>query len=122
MTSYNRRTLLVGLLIALLVGGVVSYFASTAPEGLEKTEEDMGITGPPHAGIQVPPTVFKDYNLNLEWLGEGFWSNAVAGVTGTLLVLGILLGVGALLRPRRPLTRPSATLSPHGGEGRGEGT
>ena len=37
MTRYNRNTLLVGLVAALVVGGLVSYFASTHPDGLEKT-------------------------------------------------------------------------------------
>jgi hypothetical protein len=43
--------------------------------------------------------IFEDYKVR--WLGEGFWSNAAAGVVGCLLVLGIVLGVGYLLRGRK---------------------
>ena len=130
MTSYNRKTLLVGVAIALLIGGGVSYFASQAPDGLEKTQQNLGATEPPHGGVAVPPAVFHEYNV--KWLGEGFWSNAIAGVTGTLLVLAILLGVGRLLRPRKPPdpafghpSRPrgqgvtTLPLSPTEDEGRG---
>jgi cobalt/nickel transport protein len=98
MSSYNRRTLLVGVILALLIGGGVSYFASSAPDGLEKTQEDLGAAEPVHDGVKAAPVLFEDYNL--KWLGEGFWANAAAGVFGTLLVLGLLLGLGRLLRRR----------------------
>lgn len=101
MTAYNRNTLLVGIAVIVLVGGVVSYFASSNPDGLEKVQEDIGADQPPHAGMAAPPSPFTEYGL--AQLGEGFWSNAVAGVAGSLLVLGILLGAGHLLR-RRPKT------------------
>lgn len=100
MTAYNRRTLLVGIAAAVLVGGVVSYFASTCPDGLEKTQEDLGAAEPVRPPLDVPPVAFQEYNL--KWLGEGFWANAAAGIVGSLLVLGLLLGVGRLLRRRRP--------------------
>ena len=112
MTSYNRKTLLVGVAIALLIGGGVSYFASTAPDGLEKTQEELGMSAPPHTGIQSPLAIFRGYTV--QWLGEGFWSNAIAGVTGTLLVLAILLGVGRLLRPRRPPSAPGSATETRG--------
>jgi len=99
MTKANRNTLIVGLVLALLVGGVVSYFASPHPDGLEKTQEDLGADEARHEGVEAPPVAFHEYSL--KWLGEGFWANAAAGVVGSLLVLAILLGVGRLLRCRR---------------------
>lgn len=95
MTAYNRRTLIVGTVIAILIAGVVSYFASPNPDGLEKAQEELGAAEPAHAAVEVPPVAFQEYNL--KWLGEGFWSNAVAGVVGALAVLAILLGVGRVL-------------------------
>lgn len=95
MTSYNRRTLIVGIAIAVLIAGVVSYFASANPDGLEKAQEELGVAGPVHPAVEVPPVAFQEYNL--KWIGEGFWSNAVAGVAGAAVVLAILLGVGRLL-------------------------
>ena len=100
MSAYNRNTLLVGIAVALLVGGVVSYFASGDPDGLEKTQEALGADQPVHGSVEYPPSVFEGYSL--KWLGEGFWSNAVAGVVGSLTVLGVVLVVARLLK-RRPL-------------------
>ena len=95
MTSYNRRTLIVGIAIAVLIAGVVSYFASANPDGLEKGQEELGVEGPVHPAVEVPPVAFQEYNL--KWIGEGFWSNAIAGVVGTAVVMAILLVVGRLL-------------------------
>jgi len=104
VTAYNRNTLLVGLAVALVIGAVVSYFASDQPDGLEKTQQDLGITEAEHEGLDAPPLVFNEYGL--KWLGEGFWANAIAGVVGSLLVLGLLVGLGRLLRRRSPKSVP----------------
>jgi len=96
MTRYNRNTLIVGLAAAVVVGGVVSYFASPHPDGLEKTQEDLGADQPTHGGVEAPGVVFHEYTLR--WFGEGFWGNAAAGVVGSLLVLGIVLVMGRVLR------------------------
>jgi len=99
MTKANRNTLLVGLASAILVGGIVSYFASPYPDGLEKTQANLRADAPRHGGIEAPPVAFNEYSL--KGLGEGFWANAAAGIAGTLLVFAILLGVGRLLRRGR---------------------
>jgi len=99
MTKANRKPLLVGLAAAILVGGIVSYFASAQPDGLEKTQADLRADAPRHGGVEAPPVAFNEYSL--KWLGEGFWANAAAGVAGALLVFAILLGVGRLLRRGR---------------------
>jgi cobalt/nickel transport protein len=108
MNAYNRKTLVVGVLIALAIAGVVSYFASVAPDGLEKTQEELGSAEPVHKGVEPPPSIFEEYRL--AWLGEGFWGNAVAGIAGSLLVLGLVLAAGYLLkrRERRAATRDAA--------------
>jgi len=99
MTKTNRNTLLVGLAAAVVVGGVVSYFASPHPDGLEKTQEDLGADEARHGGVEAPPVAFDEYSL--KGVGEGFWANAAAGVAGSVLVLLILLGVGRLVRRRQ---------------------
>jgi len=98
MTAYNRKTLLVGIAVALVVGGVVSYFASAMPDGLEKTQEELGAAEPAHSGVESPPVVFEEYSL--KGLGGGFWANAAAGVVGSLLILGVLLLIGYALKRR----------------------
>jgi hypothetical protein len=113
MNLYNRRTLVGGAAIALLIAGVISYFASPSPDGLEKAQEELDAATPVRQAVEVPPVVFQEYNL--KGLGEGFWANAAAGVTGSLLVLALLLGVGYMLCRR---ARPSP-LSPPWERGRG---
>jgi len=99
VNAYNRKTLVVGVLIALAIAGVVSYFASGEPDGLEKTQEELGADQPMHEGVGSPPSIFNGYGL--KGLSAGFWNNAAAGVVGSLLVLGVLLAVARILK-RRP--------------------
>jgi len=108
MNAYNRKTLVVGILVSMAIAGVVSYFASGEPDGLEKTQEALEAAEPVHKGVEAPPSAFEEYRL--AWLGEGFWGNAVAGVAGSLLVLGLVLAAGHLLkrRGRRAATRDAA--------------
>jgi cobalt/nickel transport system permease protein len=94
--AYNRRTLLAGVLVAVLIGGVLSYFKSPADDGLEKAQDEVGASAPVQTGVDVPPVVFQEYRL--KWLGEGFWSNALAGVAGSLGVLGLVMAVGRVRR------------------------
>ena len=39
----NRTFLLVGVLVALLLAGVASYYASSDPDGLDRVAQDHGI-------------------------------------------------------------------------------
>jgi hypothetical protein len=110
MTSYNRATLLAGVVVAVVVGGILSYFASANPDGLEKFQEDLGAAQPVHEGVEAPPLAFREYNL--KWLGEGFWANAAGGVIGSLAVMGILLGIGRLVRRRRAATAGQESQAP----------
>ena len=43
MKSSTRITLVVGLLVALVLAGVVSYYASSDPDGLNKVAADKGL-------------------------------------------------------------------------------
>jgi len=99
MTSYNRTTILAGVGVAVVVGGILSYFASASPDGLEKFQLDVGAAQPAHDGVQAPPVAFEE--CKLKWLGDGFWANAAGGIIGSLGVMAILLGVGWVIRRRR---------------------
>jgi len=98
MTSYNRTTVLAGVGVAVVLGGMLSYFASASPDGLEKFQLDVGAARPAHDGVHAPPVAFEEYKL--KWLGDGFWANAAGGIIGSLVVMGILLGAGWALRRR----------------------
>ncbi len=85
--------LLIGILmIALAIAGGLSLLASGAPDGLEHSMEQMGaVDGEPALDSPMP-----DYEAP-------FWKNptarkAIAGLSGTLAVLGLVLLAGRLLR------------------------
>ena len=87
------------LLVALLVAGVGSYYASTHPDGLnfvaEKTgfsdqEKSSGTSDGPLAGYRT--TGIDDARL----------SGGVAGVVGCLLVLTLAGGLAWAVRRRGP--------------------
>lgn len=83
-------------LVSLLIAGVLSYFASGDPDGLDKTVEDTGIAEHarehPFAG-----SAFADYALG----GDDRFTG-LAGVLGVLIVLGLSFGLFWLLRKRSP--------------------
>jgi hypothetical protein len=122
MTAYNRNTLVGGLLVAVLVGGVLSYFKSESPDGLEKTQQildeqktggaangqDASRPGEPAAAATETQSLFADYKLTL--VRNRFLANAAGGILGSLAVMGLLLGVGYLLRRAR-LAREKARSS-----------
>jgi hypothetical protein len=82
------------LIISLILGGLLSYFASSHPDGLERVAEDMGfIEKAAEPGFEVIP----DYQVpNL----PPFWANFFAGVIGTLVVWVLTLGLLQIYRKR----------------------
>jgi hypothetical protein len=84
----DRRFRAVVLTLALVLAASAAVVASRAPDGLETVADRHGITAAeplwPHA-----PLADTD--------GSG---GVIAGVIGTLLVLGAAFGLGRLLRRR----------------------
>lgn len=87
MRTFSARTLLlVVLLVALVLAGALSYYASSSPDGLDRVASDLGFAsakqtsgtnGGPLAGYEVTG------------LGHARLSGGLAGVIGCLLVLGL---------------------------------
>jgi len=82
----NRKEILVGLLIALVIGGLISLFASFSPDGLEKVAQDQGFLQQgdmvsalkaPFAGYMVPKIPSEKIAASL------------AGIFGTLIVFTV---------------------------------
>lgn len=95
----TRALLLVGLVLALLVAGGVSLVASSSPDGLERVAGDHGFLDQEqrHAAADGP---LADYQAR--GVGDERLSGAVAGVVGTVAVLGLAGGLFLLLRRRAP--------------------
>lgn len=94
--SPRRRQLLAGIALALVVTAFAAFAASPAPDGLERVAGDHGFLD---RAQDARYRLLPDYTI--PGLGEGPLSTAVAGALGVLVVTGVTLGAGALLRRRR---------------------
>ena len=107
----NKTFLIVGIIVALLIGVMAVFFASSDPDGLESTallvQGQKTLTGGTPSDAQIhedttgklsyePP--MPDYSL-----GESFGSlgGIIAIVVGTLLTFGIALGISKLVIERK---------------------
>jgi cobalt/nickel transport protein len=96
----NRRTtgfLLAGLLVALLIAGVGSYYASSSPDGLEWSAEKEGFldTAEDSATADSP---LADYGVS--GVDDGRLSGGLAGVVGVAVTLVLAGGITLLIRRR----------------------
>jgi len=100
----TRTLLLVGLLVALVLAGLVSHYASASPDGLNRVAGDLGFASTEQApGTDGGPLA----GYEVAGLGHDRLSGGLAGVIGCLLVLG-LSSLLFLLR-RAPEPRPAAS-------------
>lgn len=89
---------LVGLGIALIIAAVISPFASSSPDGLERVAEDLGFidTAHPEPLAQKLPfaSVFDGYAFKG---GPALVATPIAGIVGALATFGVAWGAGKLL-------------------------
>ncbi len=83
-----------GVLISILTV-LLSPFASGDPDGLERVAETMGFLD---RGLSASYQILPDYTV--PFLGETALSTIVAGMVGALVLLGILVLIGGLLKRR----------------------
>lgn len=95
--STNKRFALGALVVALLLAGIVSYWASSAPDGLNKVASDTGF-GAQEKQHGLDESPFAGYGT--KGLGDGFASGAVAGVAGVAITLALAGGLTLVLRRR----------------------
>jgi hypothetical protein len=84
--SRTRALLLAGFLLALVLAGGVSYYASSEPDGLAEVAADQGIDGTaadhPLAGSPVA-------GYEVRGVHDGRLSGGLAGVAGVVVTLAI---------------------------------
>lgn len=96
----TRTVLVVGALLALLLAGVVSYYASSAPDGLNKVADDQGISSQ-QKQHQLENSPLAGYGT--KGVDNGRLSGGLAGVVGVAVTFAIVGGlVLAVRRVRRP--------------------
>jgi len=102
----TRTFLLVGVVVALLIAGVGSWYASSSPDGLEATaaEQGFGHTAEDSATADSPLADYSAEGVDDERLAGG-----LAGVTGVLLVLVLAGGLTLALRRRSASTTASTS-------------
>ena len=90
----GRGWITAGVVVSL-IAVLLSPLASGDPDGLERVAEDLGFL---EFGLDAPYTILPDYTI--PFLGETALSTIVAGVVGALVVLGLMVVIGGMLKKR----------------------
>ncbi|MGW3567042.1 PDGLE domain-containing protein [Streptomyces sp. NPDC000941] len=110
-----RRVWAIGVAAALLCAGVVSFYASASPDGLEKVAHDNGIDKKTedHAGKDSP---LADYGV--KDISDARLSGGLAGVIGVGATLAVGSGLFIVVRRRakKAAAGPAAVPSAHPSE------
>jgi len=110
----SRKVLLVVFLVAAMgIAGVVSYWASTRPDGLDRSIELHGLQPAAATAPEGSPPASPLADYKLSGVDSPFLSNGLAGLIGALLVLAVLLALGYLLTRKH---RPPAPADPRRAE------
>lgn len=95
----TRSVVVAGLLVALVLAGVVSFYASSSPDGLNRVAGDLGFSSAQQAsGAGDGPLA----GYEVAGLDGSRWSGGLAGVIGCLVVFGL----SSLLLLRRRTADP----------------
>lgn len=103
----TRTLLVVGVALSLLLAGVLSWYASTSPDGLERVAEDKGLsqTSRESRSADSPLAGYGTQGVEDDRLSGG-----LAGVIG-VAVTGVVMG-GLILSLRRRSGQTSPTDLP----------
>ena len=93
----TRMFWLVALLVALLVAGVGSYYASAHPDGLEHVARQVGFADRAEDSAASGGPL-ADYRTR--GVADARLSGGLAGVAGVLTVLSLTAGLALVLRRR----------------------
>ncbi|MGB9814026.1 MAG: PDGLE domain-containing protein [Thermovenabulum sp.] len=90
----NKNIRWVYILIAsLIVAALLSPFASSFPDGLERVSQDLGIE---EKGVnEFFTTPFSDYRVS--YIKNDFFSTAISGIIGTITVFALSYGLGHII-------------------------
>lgn len=97
MEQPKRRWWLAGLAISVLVVVVLAPLASSDPDGLERVGEDTGFLDRAAGPLFE---ILPDYSI--PGLADPTVSTIASGLIGVALVFLLMVGLGRLLRRRRP--------------------
>ena len=98
MARVSTRTLVAaGIVVSLLLAGIGSFYASSLPDGLEYVAEKVGFseTATEQAASESP---LADYGTR--GVDDARLSGGIAGLVGSVMVLGLAGGLFMVLRRR----------------------
>lgn len=96
----------IGLVLSLLLAGIVSFYASSEPDGLEKVAQDNGFIGTAQdsANASLPTADYGIAGVESERLSVG-----LAGILGVAVMAIVAFGLFAwLARGKAPAESPAA--------------
>jgi hypothetical protein len=104
----SRTVRIAVLVVALVLAGVVSFYAASSPDGLTKVSLDKGFadTETDHHAADGPFAGYGSSFIDNERLSGG-----VAGVVGVLAVLALAGGLTYVVRRRRSESEPTTTTT-----------
>ncbi len=90
-----RRFVVVGLAVVVVLAGIMSYYASASPDGLEKVAADQGMDA---AAIDsaTAGSPFAEYSVTA--IDDQRLSGGVAGIVGVGLTFAVAGGVVLMMR------------------------
>jgi hypothetical protein len=93
----TRITIITGFVVALLLAGIVSFYASSEPDGLNKVAADKGFNQheKTHDADDSPFAGYATHGVS-----NGRISGGLAGVVGVVITFGIGGAVAYALRRR----------------------
>uniref|UniRef100_A0A7C2E2H0 PDGLE domain-containing protein n=1 Tax=Ammonifex degensii TaxID=42838 RepID=A0A7C2E2H0_9THEO len=97
-----RKEIWIGLIVALIIAGLLSPFASPNPDGLEKVAETKGFIDKGE-GKEVIHSPIPDYVIP-GLAGKGV-ATAVAGIIGTLITFAAACAVSSIVKRSRNAAR-----------------
>ncbi|MEG6616210.1 PDGLE domain-containing protein [Peptococcaceae bacterium 1198_IL3148] len=92
-----RIRLFLTVLIILLVAGVLSNFASTFPDGLERVAEDLGFMG----AAKNHTAIFQDYSI--PGITYSNLAGGLAGILGCVMVYILIYGFAKIIKCKTSL-------------------
>lgn len=90
-----KNSIIFGLIVALICAGLISLFASSFPDGLEKVAENLGFLEKGE-GEPILKSPIPDYAL--PGIKNEKLATSIAGIVGTLLVFVVGYGTAEIIR------------------------
>jgi cobalt/nickel transport protein len=95
MNSKDKNLIIAGIILCLAIAVISPFLASSAPDGLEKSAEQIIPNEETSSVIESP---MPDYTIK----PLGKYGEILALAVGVLLTLGITYGIALLLRRKKP--------------------